>query len=169
MKTFSAILMGLLIFFSCKGEKQAKQEQQPDTSKQVESNQPITFNPPQLDENYYRELFQFQEEIILNPSDRKMKERYIFNAYFADNNTLLSFGSARKINPQTKQAIAYPLIKRAALLDAKRWGTYGLLWLNNDFEPDYGKIKGTNSGQTLEVFSFDKGDSLIIALANKVR
>ena len=157
-----------LIFFSCKAEKQEKEEKQ-NTAEQVETNEPVAFKPPSLDEKYYRELFRFQEDIILNPANRKLKERYIFNAYFADYNTLITFGSARRINPETKQAIATPLIKRAALMDAKRWASYGLLWLNNDFQPDYGKIKGINSGETREVFSFDKGDSLVIALANKVR
>ena len=140
-----------------------------DTVQKIDSAQTVTFNPPQLEENYYRELYKFQQEIIFNPESREKKERFIFNAYFADNNTLLSFGSARKTNPNTQQAIPYPLIKRTALVDAKRWGTYGLLWLNNDFKPNFGRISEVHKGETREVFSFDVGDSLIIALANKVR
>ena len=164
MKTFSIIIIGFLTVIACKSEKSVKQE----INKTVDSSRAISFKPPKLDENYYRELFKYQQKIIQNPSGREEKERYIFNAFFPENNTLLSFGSARRTNPQTKQAIPYPLQKRAALIDARRWGTYGLLWINNDFRPDFGKISDIHTGETQEVYTFENGDSLIIVLANKV-
>lgn len=164
MKSVFVIVFYIIIIISCEAEKSPI----PDAVQKTDSAKAISFNPPVLEETYYRKLYKFQQEIMLNPEDREKKERFIFNAYFAENNTLLSFGSARKTNPKTQQAIPYPLLKRAALVDAKRWATYGLLWINNDFKPDFGRINDIHSGESREVFNFDIGDSLIIALANKV-
>ena len=168
MKTFSITIIAFLIVLSCKTEKSVKQETVETADSAASSQVAEAFNPPDLADDYYRELFKYQQEIVRNPDSREKKEHYIFNAYFPENNALLSFGSARKTNPQTKQAISYPLQKRAALIDARRWGTYGLLWINNDFKPDFGKISDMHSGETQQVYSFESGDSLIIVLANKV-
>ena len=138
------------------------------TAAVVDSSKKAVFAAPQLDEHYYRQLFRIQQDIALDPGNREKKEKFIFNAYFPEKNTLISFGSARKINPSTNQNIPYPLQKRAAVVDAKRWATYGLLWISNDFKPDFGKISDVHVGETQEVFSFESGDSLIIVLANKV-
>lgn len=165
MKTLHIFIIIGLLFLSCKTEKTSEQK----LSAKEDSTVAISFNPPTLNDNYYRELFKYQQDIILNPESRLHKEKYIVNAYFTNNNTLISFGAGRKTNPNTQQTIAYPLVKRAALIDAKRWATYGLLWLNNDFKPDFGKIDAVHSGEAKEVYSFNVGDSLVIALASKVR
>ena len=149
---------------ACKSEKQTGQE----SVAVADSVKAVSFNPPALEDSYYREVFGYQQEITVNPESRQKKEQYLKNAYFPDNKTLLSFGCARKTHPETKQPIASPLQKRAALLDAKRWASYGLSWIENDYKPDFGKIAEISAGETVEVFSFDKGDSLVIVLANKV-
>ena len=147
-------------------------------SEQVQNKEPVfkkdsvaavTFNPPQLSDEYYRNLFKYQQNIILNPDSRDEKEEFITDAYFSKNKTLITFGCARRTNPKTNQPITQALIKRAALLDAKRWAAYGLQWIKNDFKPDFGEISEIYSGSTREVYSFDSGDSLVIALASEVR
>ena len=165
MKTFYILLIIGVFLFSCKTEKVTDQ----DVSPKIDSTLTTVFNPPTLTDEYYRELFKYQQNIIFNPDSREQKEKYIFNAYFADNNTLISFGSGRRTNPNTQQTIALSLVKRAALVDAKRWATYGLLWLTNDFKPDFGRISEIHYGETKEIYSFYVGDSLVIALASKVR
>jgi len=164
MKTFSIIIIGFLTLIACKSEESVKLE----ANKTVDSSRVSSFKPPKLNDDYYRELLKYQQKIIQNPAGREEKERYIFNAFFPESNTLLSLGSARKTNPQNNQTIPYPLQKRAAMIDARRWGSYGLLWINNDFKPDFGKISNVHSGETQEVYTFEKGDSLILVLANKV-
>ena len=164
LKLPGIICLFILILYSCKSE----QTQSVKSVTPKDSVVSVSFNPPTLTEQDYRELFQYQQNIIVNPDSREEKEQFIQKAYSPAKNTLITFGCARKINPETKQPIAHALIKRAALLDSKRWASYGLLWIKNDFQPDFGKITEINSGLAQEVFSFDSGDSLVIALASKV-
>lgn len=164
LKLSITIFLFILILYSCKSE----QTQSIKSVIPKDSVVSVSFTPPILTEQYYRELFQYQQDIIVNPDNQEKKEQFIQKAYSPENNTLITFGCARKINPETKQPIAHALVKRAALLDSKRWASYGLLWINNDFQPDFGKINEINSGLAQEVFSFDSGDSLVIALASKV-
>ncbi len=127
-----------------------------------------TFDPPKFEQDILENLYLAQMDIMTNPSSRAHKEKYISKAYIADKKTLITFGNARLTNPQTGNKISIALIKRAALLDAKRWASYGLLWLKNDFEPDFGKLNEVNKGVVKEIATFNKGDSLIVAIANKV-
>jgi len=165
MKTFSIVTLTLLILVACNSEKPTAKK----TMVVSDSAKTVSFSPPVLQDSYYRDVFEYQQEITVNPESRQKKEQYLKNAYFPDNKTLLSFGSARKTHPETKQPVAYALQKRAALLDAKRWASYGMSWIENDYKPDFGKITEISAGETVQVFSFDKGDSLVIVLANKVR
>ena len=152
----------LFFLFACNEAEKQKDEIKT-------TNDPIPFNPPKLEQGFLEKLYFTQMEIMKNPTSRIHKEKYIFRAYIADRNTLISFGNAKSTNPSTGEKNSPALIKRAAFLDAKRWATYGLLWLNNDFQPDFGKIKDTHKGITQELLTFNKGDSLVIVIASKVR
>ncbi|KAA3612993.1 MAG: hypothetical protein D8M58_11825 [Calditrichaeota bacterium] len=158
-------VLSFLLIFACT-ESGKQKENSGDTGKSETAD---SFNPPDAKLEFLEKLYDIQMDIIQNPSSRAHKEKYIYNAYFDENNTLISFGNARLTNPQSGEKIATPLLKRAAIVDAKRWATYGLLWLNNDFEPDFGKISEVHQGLTKELGSFNKGDSLVVALATKVR
>lgn len=164
MNKFLNLILISILLFSCKTEKVADQN----VVMKKDTVLTASFNPPDLSEDFYRELYKDQQNIIINQDNREQKEEYLHKAYFANNNTLITFGSARKINPATGQTINRAMIRRAALLDAKRWASYGLLWLKNDLKPDFGKINDINAVETKEIYSFDVGDSLVIVLANKV-
>jgi hypothetical protein len=156
----------LLFLFSCsKPEQEYKVTQTQDNEQVTVSN----FTAPDKPEFFYRELHKIQQKIMRNPASREFKEAFIYNAYIEDNNALISLGSARTKNPESGELITSSLVRRAALLDAKRWAVYGLLWLNNDFQPDFGKISETHQGVFQELYSFNSGDSLIIAIATPVR
>ena len=159
------ILSTLILFPACNEAGKQKENRAETTN----TNAQTPFNPPKFERAFLENLYLAQMDIMKNPLSRAHKEKFILNAYIADKNTLISFGNARLKDPQTGNKIATPLIKRAALIDAKRWATYGLLWLNNDFKPDFGKIKGAHNGFIKEIATFNKGDSLIIAIASKVR
>jgi hypothetical protein len=164
MKKIQIILLAGLFLWAC-GKSDEKKE---DTVKITIPGTQVAFTPPKLDQPFLKSLYDVQMEIMNNPSSRLHKERFIFNAYLADNNALVSFGNARLTNPQTGAKISRALAKRAALVDAKRWASYGLLWLNNDFKPDFGEISTVNQGELKELATFIKGDSLIVAIASKV-
>ncbi len=164
MKRTLIILLAGFFLWSCNKPDEKKQ----DMIKVTVPGTPADFVAPQLEKSFLANLYSVQMEITANPSSRLHKERYIFNAYLPDNNALVSFGNARLSNPQTGEKIAQALAKRAALVDAKRWASYGLLWLNNDFKPDFGKISTVNQGEIKELATFIKGDSLIVAIASKV-
>jgi len=159
------ILSTILLLVSC--DEAGKQKEKPDEANKEDLT--IPFDPPEFEQEFLESLYLIQMDIMKNPSSLTHKEKYISDAYIADRNTLVSFGNARNTNPETGTKIAPALVKRAAILDAKRWATYGLIWLNNNFEPDFGKIKDVYNTDTKEITSFNKGDSLIIAIASKVK
>jgi len=164
-KKLASILMIFLIVY-CTDKKNNTESSIGKVKKAVDS---TVFKTPQVSETFLQELYQIQEEILINPASRKHKEAFIINAYRPDENALITFGSAAHVNPKTGEVITAALVKRAALLDAHRWSAYGLLWLNNDFKPDFGKISELHKGNYRELGSFIKGDSTIIAIATNVR
>ncbi len=161
------VFITIILLLAC-NEREEQMESVAETDKTNKTEVPATFDPPKFEQDILENLYLTQMDIMHNPSSRAHKEKYISKAYIADKNTLITFGNARLTNPQTGNKISIALIKRAALLDAKRWASYGLLWLKNDFEPDFGKLNEVNKGVIKEIATFNKGDSLIVAIANKV-
>lgn len=160
------LLFILSVVLGCSKSKKENDQAAADDSTKLKE---ISFTVPQRPAFFYEELHKIQQKIMHNPQSREFKEAYIYNAYIPDNNALISLGSARTKNPQSGTEITQALVKRAALVDAKRWAVYGLLWLNNDFQPDFGKISEIHEGVFQELYSFNSGDSLIIAIATPVR
>ena len=152
--------------FSC-----SKSEQESKTAEDIGNTSAgnASINVPAQPDEYYKNLLRLQLQVIKNPDSREAKEAFIHNAYFPDGNALITVGSARTVHPESGAPISRSLVKRAALLDAKRWAVYSLLWLNNDFQPDFGKISENFDGVFKEMYSFNSGDSLIIAIALNVR
>lgn len=160
------ILLFIILFFACSEQKQKQQSvQKQDSISFTES----TFVKPEKPPFFYKELLKIQQQVIQHPQERLYREAYIINAYQENNNALISLGSARTKDPQSGIEINPAMAKRAALIDAKRWAVYGLLWLNNDFKPEFGKISEQYSGVFEELYSFNTNDSLIIAIATRVR
>ncbi|MCB0282694.1 MAG: hypothetical protein H6627_04865 [Calditrichae bacterium] len=159
-------LIFLVFFMACSEKKQQPPSlQEQDSISFNESN----FIKPEKSPFFYKELLKIQQQIIHNPRERIYREAYIVNAYIDNNNALISLGSARTKDPESGTEINPVMAKRAALIDAKRWAVYGLLWLNNDFKPEFGKISEQYSGVFKELYSFNHNDSLTIAIATRVR
>jgi hypothetical protein len=159
------LLATLMLLFSC-DEADIQKEKVIET---IDTNSIPTFEPPTFEQAFLEQVYQTQMDVMQNPSSRTHREKYISEAYIEDANTLISFGNARLSDPKTGNKIATPLIKRAALLDAKRWASYGLLWIDNDFKSDFGNIKDVHKGLIKEIATFNRGDSLILAIASKVK
>ena len=129
---------------------------------------PASFAIPEIEEDNLKRLFEDQLRIMRFPDNPEYRKIFITQAYFKPENALVTFGTARKSHPQTGNPVNTALLKRAALLDARRWAAYSLQWIENVHSPDFGKIQTESAGVFKEINTFSFGDSLVIAIATKV-
>ena len=156
------ILFLTILIFACKEEKSAYE----DPPLEIEE-MSTTFAEriPQIDNDFKVKIYELQERIKIEQNNSKLIKQYCQTAFNVDKNILISMGIGTKINPRTGKRITLPMYERAAMLDAKRWALYGEKWLNTNFQPAFGEIKG-NFARNAEVI--DKvvvGDSLFLYLA----
>jgi len=165
LKRFPVFIAIFLLIMFCEDTEQHSQNFTNKDSVSFETG----FTVPSLDSKFLEELYAYQMKILLNPDDNSSKAEFISKAYIKEKNVLITFGNAKKINPKTGEQISPALIKRAAILDAKRWAAYGINWIKNGTEIQFGKINEIYQGLNKEIYTFQKGDSLIVTLASKVQ
>ena len=165
LRNMKLILLCLIVLiFSCKQEKTEKSIENIDSS----ISRDITFSIPDISEESLHELFELQLRVNKNPTKLAYRKQLVEKSHFQENNALITFGCARMTHPVTGQKVAQALLKRAAIIDAKRWAAYGQTWILNNYMPDFGKLNSTFNGINQQIISFNRGDSLVIAFAHKL-
>jgi hypothetical protein len=123
---------------------------------------------PDLSSDYLVTVYESQELIKISQDDKALRKKYCDQSYLEKEKLFISMGIGSLINPKTGEAIPHHMAERVANLDARRWASYGEMWLNNDYEPSFGKLK-SNFKRTVTVV--DKtviGDSLFVFVATSL-
>ncbi len=148
------LLFSLLI--SCSAEQQQTEE----------TNKSETLpDLPQVTDEYLTRLFELQELIRIFPDDRDLRTEYVRHAWLKDSGYFISLGFGTLHDPGTGGEIPEQFYRRAAGMDAARWAAYGESWLNNNFEPAFGKLDAAPVRTGRELRSTVLGDSLFLFIA----
>jgi hypothetical protein len=123
---------------------------------------------PDLSSDYLVSVYENQELIKISQDDRDLRKKYCDHSYFKKENLFISMGIGSLINPETGEAIPHHLAERAATLDARRWAGYGELWLNNDYEPNFGKLNAKIKGTITVIDQTVVGDSVFVFVATSL-
>jgi hypothetical protein len=156
-------LLTLFILVSCRQNKETN-------TSQLQMNiilDSVSVFTPDLSKEDLLKIYELQNNVVKNPTDILMRKEFIENSYFRESNTLVTFGAAR-LKDDNGREIFRSQVKRAVRLDANRWAAYGVSWIKNNYQPDFGLLKSSYLGNSKELISFTNGDSLIIGFSNEV-
>ena len=162
MKVMILSLVVVLIFF-CSCQKN-KDETESVTRKSDEASG-MESGLPSFDNDYLVSIYEAQELIKIQQDDVDLRQRYCEKAYLADRKLFISMGIARLHHPETGAAIPDHMVEQAARLDAIRWAAYGKHWLENNYQPAFGKLQANFQQDIKEINRANVGDSLFIFAA----
>ena len=123
---------------------------------------------PDLSSDYLVSVYENQELIKISQDDKALRKNYCDQSFLEKDNLFISMGIGSLKNPETGESIPQHLAERVANIDARRWASYGEMWLNNNYEPSFGKLQ-SNFKRTVTVI--DKtviGDSLFVFIATSL-
>ena len=151
-----------ILLFSCQSERPADTE---DMKTRQAVNSGTETGLPSFDNNYLVSVYEAQELVKINHEDAALRKEFCDRALVTDKNLLITMGIAQLINPKTGQPIAMANVERAAKLDAMRWASYGIQWLENNYEPPFGNIRKEFSQPVQIINRATVGDSLFLWIA----
>jgi len=162
-KFYLAILVSAIILLAgC--ESKETEETESLTAKQTEQTG-TTADIPKFDNDYLVSIYEAQELIKIEQTSLELRKKFCQQAYHPDKGLLVTMGIARRINPESGQAIPVQMVERAAKLDAMRWAGYGIHWLESNYEPPFGQIQANINQQIRVIDRANVGDSLFIFIA----
>jgi len=165
MKTLNFIIL-FTLFWGCYEEKPKEA-----TKLSTKTKSPVTLAAskiPNLSSDYLVSVYENQELIKISHEDKDLRKKYCDQSFLENERLFISMGIGSLKNPQTGESIPQHLAERVANLDARRWASYGEMWINQDYEPPLGKLK-SNFKRTVTVV--DKtviGDSLFVFVATSL-
>ena len=152
--------------WACKSESKTETEEMQQVSLEASAGSSSTL--PQLPDEYFVEIYEAQELIKIFHDEKSYRESYCQQAHLKDRKLFISMGIGRLTNPKTGQPIARQMAQRAAALDARRWAGYGETWLNNNFDPPFGKINKFFNRPVTTINENVVGDSLFVFIATSI-
>ena len=168
MKIFTFLIVflyGLQIFGCGKNQPEAIENEATSTNNQASL---ISSSLPQFSNEYLVGIYEKQELIKISEDNPELRKTYCEAAYHPEYKIFVSMGIGGLRHPETGNPIPRALAERAAMVDASRWVGYGESWLNNQYQPAFGKLrtyikhKGTVINQSVV------GDSLFVFLATEI-
>ena len=160
------IIISLLAYTGCKSEKGSETEEIIQTP--GESSSTTSPSMPQLSDDYYVSIYEAQEMIKIYPEDRSFREKYGQQAYLKDHHLFISMGIGRLKNPENGRQIPKHLAERAAIMDARRWASYGEIWLKDNYDPPFGKLEHYFNRPQSVIKRSVVGDSLFVFMATTI-
>jgi len=160
-----SILSILVIITGCQSEK--SEETEALTVNNAESSSMVT-TMPEFDNDYLVSIYEAQELIKIDQENIELIKSYCEKGYVKDNNIFISMGIAKRIHPETGQPIPVQTATRAARLDAVRWAGYAQIWLQNNYQPPFGKIQTQNSKPVKTINQANVGDSLFVWVVTEI-
>jgi len=124
---------------------------------------------PELSSDYLVSVYENQELIKIAQEDKALRKVYCDQSHLVKEKLFISMGIGSLVNPQTGEAIPHHIAERVANLDARRWASYGEMWLNNDYEPPFGKLKSNFKRTVTVVDQTVVGDSLFVFIATSLQ
>jgi hypothetical protein len=165
------LLLCLLVWAGCKKETKTEQPDIVEDTLSATGSETAAagFSALELSQINFDAVMNLQLQIERQPENTELRRTFLENAYFKSNNALVTIGVGRLKNPDTGSPIARSMVKRAAQVDANRWAAYGLSWIKNDLSPHFGNLDTTFQGMQIKLMSFDRGDSLYLAVASEIQ
>ncbi len=164
-KIIGLLISCLLLFWSCKSEKSAQVEEITITKNENSAAESFL---TKLDNDYLVSIYEAQELIKIEQDDIELRRQYCTKAHLQDEGYFISMGIGARTHPETGKAIPPSLIERAAKIDAMRWAAYGVYWLENNFQPSFGKIKAQMRQEVQIINRANVGDSLFVFVATRL-
>ena len=165
MKTLSIILL-IPMLLGCYDDKPKEA-----TKLNTKTQNPITLTAskiPKLSSDYLVSVYENQELIKISHDDKNLRKNYCEQSFLEKERLFISMGIGSLKNPETGESIPQHMAARVANLDARRWASYGEMWLNNDFEPSFGKLKSNFKRTVTVVDQTVIGDSLFVFVATSL-
>lgn len=123
---------------------------------------------PDLSSDYLVSVYEKQELIKISQENKELRKQYCDESFLEEHKLFISMGIGRLTNPESGEAIPNSMAERVANIDARRWASYGELWLTNNYEPPFGKLS-KNFKRTVTVINKSiVGDSLFIFVATSL-
>jgi hypothetical protein len=160
------LVISLIILFSCSDEE--PREAQNIDNKNLNTVALTSAKIPDLSSDYLVSVYEKQELIKISQEDKELRKKYCDESFLGEHKLFISMGIGRLTNPKTGEAIPNNMAERAANIDARRWASYGEMWLKNNYEPKFGKL-AKNFKRTVTVINKSiVGDSLFIFVATSL-
>ncbi len=121
---------------------------------------------PQIDDYFKVNIFDLQERIKIEQDNVELRKQFCEYAFLSDKKVFVTMGIGRLHHPNTGLALARSMVERSAQMDAIRWAMYGAHWIENNFQPAFGEIKGNFTYNTQIIDKIIVGDSLFLYLAS---
>ena len=168
MKSKILILMiiSLIVLFGCY-DKKPKEAKSFDTNK-LKTVALTSTTIPDLSTDYLVAVYEKQELIKLSHDDKELRKKYCDESYLEEQKLFISMGIGRLTHPETGDPIPTNLAERAANIDARRWASYGEMWLTNNYEPQFGKLARSFKRTVTVINKSIVGDSLFIFVATSL-
>ena len=156
------VAFAALMLMSCQADKPADTENMQMPRSEAAS---AISSAGQYDDDYLVSVYEAQELVKIHQDDIALRRNFCDRATNRGEGTMVTMGIARLKNPDTGQPVAMNMAERAAKLDAMRWAGYGLHWIENNYEPPFGKIKTDFNRPVQIVNQAEVGDSLFVWIA----
>jgi hypothetical protein len=167
MKSFISILILLFVVLITSCDKKQEQNVEELSNKSEAGSMTATTGIPKVDDDYLAEIYELQERIKLDHQNIELRKSYCQKAYFPESGQIISMGIGLLNNPKTGQAIPKALAERVALIDAARWVGYIEVWLEQQYQPDFGKLNKQVNLPLQVINQITLGDSLFVFFAAK--
>jgi hypothetical protein len=167
MKSFIAISMLILFIYVSACDKKQDQQVEELTSKSEAGSVTTTADILKLDDDYLAEIYELQERIKLDQQNIELRKTYCQKAYLPESGHIITMGIGLLNNPKTGQAIPKAFAERVALMDATRWAGYIDVWMEQQYQPDFGKLNKQVNVPLQVINQITLGDSLFIFFASK--
>ena len=123
---------------------------------------------PNYSSDYLVTVYENQELIKITQEDIELRKEYCDKAYLKEQNLFITMGIGSLRNPKTGEAIPKSQAERVANIDARRWASYGEMWLNNNYEPSFGKLSKNFTRSVTVINKSVVGDSLFVFVATSL-
>lgn len=123
------------------------------------------FSVPNIAADYWKTIFETQQEIMASPKDPNLRVKLCDLTYFPQNRAIVTVGVGRRTHPQTGEPIATQFVRQAAYADAARWAGYVSAWLKQISRPNFGELSTALEGSSRVIGETVLGDSLYVQVA----